>query len=32
MTGPDRKWIETLVHTITDSWDESISPTYPPNT
>ena len=24
MTGADRKWIETLVTTITESWDESI--------
>ena len=24
MSGADRKWIETLVSTVTDSWDESI--------
>ena len=26
MTGADRKWIDALVTTITESWDESIPP------
>jgi hypothetical protein len=27
MTGADRKWIDALVNTITDSWDTSNSTT-----